>query len=374
MLKVDLKEGVMEEAVTDEGTRKNNLVIPLGAAMKKMANDLIRSLPVVASTTNDEKKIVEAAAQSVERAQTFFRRFRRVVVRCIHANIEVVLGPGAVFTEEELRKEEGMKLMQSFPKIEIPVPDVLDWNTIALPSDEMKELISTKLKRWIAEGFVQMEEALLKLKELNFFGGAEVHPDNPKVTRYYFFRHIIRHSKTGVKQDLSTPGTVTEKVVRQEDKPFTPGRSWRNVKTTLTRIPTKIGFVLARGRARHEHHTYRTKKHATPAATVPQPQWITDVIESIRDEVLRDNIFVLAGEMAREEIKEVDVSEKHWTARGQKEQVREEIVDQGPLMSPCILIGDLVLCGWSQRDLPEDVANEAPSGLFTTLENLFKYL
>ena len=373
MLQGNVKVPLQEEAVRSEGTpeTKEALFGSLRDALEQIRKDLMDSLTVVTIVTNDERQIVEAAAESVERVQKFFLAFHGLIPRAIFANMEIVLGDGAKFKASDLRMHERRKLQSLIPKLDVPVPDVMDWNTLAKPPNEMKELIMAKLDRWISQVLVATGMLLMELQKQKFFGQAQIHPDNPTVTRYGFFRHVVRHSGAE-KEDRAT----TEKTERKEDKPFTPGRSWREVKTSTTKIKTKHGYVLSRGRAEHWHHTYQTKSHALPASSVRQPAWITAVIDSIRDPILEKNVRVLAGEMAREEIKEVDLGEQRWNEVTEKEEVVEEIVAQGTLLSPCILIGDLVLCGWSQRDLPaEEVVSPAKkSGIFNTLENLFKSL
>ncbi len=250
------------------------------------------------------------------------------ILMSVRVNGDVITGD----KEKQLRKLVVDELFSDLPKVEFHRTDIVkaDLAVQSIPQIH-KALCDDYLKNVVAAmECIQRDRHENVMK--NFWGSLTYHPENPKVQSYDFYRTLIGYKLV----DRKTEHTDRERTYPQYNRRD-------NVRTIRTKTVHRHTAIYVR-----ETHDLYATHHPLPAPDVPQPPWVTDFINSIHPD-LWPGIHVVAGPMFRC----TKQREQKFSRDVEAVEVTEKVISTGRLVSPCVMLADTVMIGWSGEDLPK---------------------
>jgi len=220
------------------------------------------------------------------------------------------------------------------PRFQFASPDILSWDLADLPYRERYTYFGRQIWASIQGFYRSFERYMLDMVDSNFFGLLEWKKNAPGWCRYHYYRVSISQRKQRTKERSTT-----------EKKEYHERNYWEEVRTTSTTHTHRRSLYYEW----NEHQVYDGRLHRLPAKQVEQPSRVENFIHGIHP-TLQPFMGVVAGGMLREHIK----SHCKWQKELDETEVTKEIIRRGQLISPAVVLSNVVLVGWSGMDVEED--------------------
>ena len=327
-------QGAKRAGASAQETRLNE---PFDAIYKEM------KLPVEYKKES-MAELADAHKQSKEQLKRCWSEFIRYTREAVCASVEIVVDDFNRGEADQLRKECEAAMVKKLPQIEFAPRDILTW--------EVMQMSHCAALRFVRRGFNNQKEEMLRsccevlmdLAEQQVFGGIEWVDRKPKKCRYSFFRMQIK------KKAISS--SVDSRRVQQRSADHV--RTYNKVTQTVKQKQTTKWM-------KHIHCVEPAESTVSPAENVKAPRWARSLIRAAPT-WLAPYMQIAHGPLVIEEIGEKVIGEKYTTDTSQLRYDLMDVVRIQRQMSPALCIGDIVLVGWSDRDVRND-----PPGFFSSV-------
>lgn len=311
---------------------------------------LLDDLPIFDVRLSGVSALLNAITQTNSILEERVKQFNTLLQKSTYHNIIVRVDSDNYPLRDKLYEQVWEELKPHIPTISVTIPQVINFNTLQTPEKLRQYCIP--MYQGIGAGVLRdMKSSLKLMQDRSLAGTSKQGSLDSSVREYTYFRHQISRDRTAIRH-------------REENTTSNEYRSnfRAGVYELVTTYKTKHFYEHDQEELRRLQKTTHTlyESNRFPILDkMPKPPEVEHVIRNYCPAWMHGYMRIVAGKMAVEEIKEIDLSRKRCTEYEEKEDVSVVIRRLGTMQSPGLIFGSTTLMGWAGHDLQSPIPTAA---------------